>query len=648
MTQLEEKLQHAILQLSDATEFTKIQHQNTVLEIAGQLLQQENGIEKVYAFASQYDKAGLFEGTDWQSPEVLLPSLVQTTLESGNQPLIVLEVMSQLRLLAIANQELAKPGVPPEQARHFLTQVLALNLGIVFDLGNEVQRERLGSNKNLVTDLFSFHLDRIGIEDILGSLIDEIRRILSQRPILVDTVKSMVTQISIALSQGKGGPGEIGIGADRLVSALFGPTQGCQDDPGVDGYQVRLSSMDEGLLQQEAYGFARSMHDVGLVSDYHAVFLCWLIDNDKANIIPDALGLSSTGLDAFRSYQELIITLIKEAVFVQTAQCIYGLAMFIERGILYSPPIAPSLWQQMRLALSKQSKELLYIRFGDTLNPKAYLLSATISLLGQPLGIGQGNNPTCQSARAISMWSYSQPDYLLYLIAQVSCTDSIAMHFEGQKIISSQLPHGLISSSVLDTGAVSVLLVPHLDRIYNQMGRLCAHRGEDPHKWINPEFHGWWVGREFLIAVDITTGKLKEYEKFLKQFFNSYHPLYNGNQPIIHPQPAGLAITDSNSVFVGWHAITLIRVALDQEKTMRVYFYNPNNDSGQNWGNGVVVSTQGFGERFGEASLPFDQMLSRLYIFHDDNSYIEGIDAPNEEIDKVKQMAYESWAKEKI
>ncbi|GGO53750.1 hypothetical protein GCM10012287_41140 [Streptomyces daqingensis] len=47
---------------------------------------------------------------------------------------------------------------------------------------------------------------------------------------------------------------------------------------------------------------------------------------------------------------------------------------------------------------------------------------------------------------------------------------------------------------------------------------------------------------------------------------------------------------------------------------MRVYVFNPNNDSGQDWGDGVVVSTAGNGERFGEASLPFDQFASRLHV----------------------------------
>ena len=177
------------------------------------------------------------------------------------------------------------------------------------------------------------------------------------------------------------------------------------------------------------------------------------------------------------------------------------------------------------------------------------------------------------------------------------------------------------------------------------MGRLCAPRGEDPHRWINPEFHGWWVGRGFRIAVDVASGGLKDYDDFVRAFYAAYHPFHNGNQPVIHPQPAGVAVTDSAARFIGWHAITLIRVALDQDDVMRVYFFNPNNDSGQDWGNGVVVATQGHGERFGEASLPFAQLASRLYIFHDDAvEAAQGSPVPDSDVASVRELALASWA----
>ncbi|PLX50309.1 MAG: hypothetical protein C0613_04490 [Desulfobulbaceae bacterium] len=404
--------------------------------------------------------------------------------------------------------------------------------------------------------------------------------------------------------------------------------------------------MDFAGLQQESYGMARAMHDVGLVSDYHAVLLRWLLDNNYEQLVPDVLGVSNTGRDALQSYQELVHRLISEAICPQTAQTIYGLTMLLERGVLYAAPIAPGLWRQVNLQLSSQAGAILS---PSGLEPRVKLLAGVISLLGQPLGVGQGNNPTCQSARAISMWAYNDPDYLLHLIAQAARYDSILMHFEGHSLDSAELPPGLAKSFPLDTDPVSMLLVPHLDRIYNEMGRLCAGRDGDPHRWINPELHGWWVGRQFIIAVDVATGNLKEYDDFLHQFYRSYHPLFNDNQPVIHPQPAGIAVTDSAGNFVGWHAVTLIRVALDQENIMRVYFYNPNNDSGQNWGHGVVVSTQGYGERFGEASLPFDQFASRLYIFHDDPVEINTPSTiPAETIQSVKDMAMMSWARERI
>ncbi|WP_036232651.1 hypothetical protein [Marinobacterium litorale] len=643
---LDEKLEHALTRLAQSRPFAKATHQGPLLELAARMMSKPGGIERLYQLAPKMDDAGLFLGTDWDHPSMLLPNLVRHTLEVGDKTTIVLDCLSQLRLLAVVNDAHHHQGTTAEQARHFLTQVLALNLNQLIGGGDEALRVRLGALGEAVGEHFRFILEQIGFDQILGNLVDEIWRILAQRPIQVAHVKAMVTQIAIALNQGISDSGENRLGAERLISALFGPTQGCLDDPGIDAYVARLETMDHQGLQQEAYGFARAMHDVGLVSDYHVIYLRWLITQGHTQLIPDALGLSSTGLDALRSFQDLVHRLILDAIHPQTAQCVYGLALLLERGILYSQPIAPGLWRQIGLQLSERTEGIIGQVFGDQLPARVHLLAGVISLLGQPLGVGQGNNPTCQSVRAISMWSYNDPDYLLHLIAQAARFDSIQMHFEGQTLNSIELMTGL-ELPPLDTDPVSLILVPALDLIYKEMGRLCAERGEDPHRWINPEFHGWWVGREFKIAVDVATGKVKDYETFIGQFYASYHPLYNGNQPLIHPQPAGVAITDSGARFVGWHAITLIRIALDQEGVMRVYFFNPNNDSGQNWGNGVIVSTQGHGERFGEASLPFPQLLSRLYVFHDDPGgpmvRTEAV-VPTEELEATRRMALESWA----
>jgi len=283
--------------------------------------------------------------------------------------------------------------------------------------------------------------------------------------------------------------------------------------------------------------------------------------------------------------------------------------------------------------------------FGTARSPECFLLADVINVLGRPLGVGQGNYPTCQSTRAISMWAYNEPEVLLRMVAWAARDDEVVMRFEGENVSSRVLGAGLATEPPVDVDAVSLVTVPHLDRIYYEMGRRSAGRGEDPHKWVNAEFHGDHVGHGFRIAVDVYTGGLKDFEGFVRDFYASYHPYYNGNLPVISPQPAGIAVTDSASRFLGWHAITIQRLALDPAKRMRVYFINPNNDKGQDWGQGIVTSTQGNGELFGEASLPVAEFASRLYVFHFDPLEKGAPEAvPEADVGPVVRLARGSWA----
>lgn len=645
-TALDAKLDHAIERLAQARPFAKPAAIGPVLSLARRRLLQPDGVDALYARAAGLDQAGIFAGTDWDNPQALSASFVGAALAQGSAQQLTLECISALRMLAIANGAMPHPVVSAEHARHFLTQVLAHNVRRVFaQAPDEAERQGDAARAELIHRLFGFLVAHVGHADILASVCEEIWRVLGQRPIQVQHARAMIAQIAVTLTREDVAAGGVRLGADRLINALFGPTELSRDDPGLPSYRERLAALDRPGLQREAAGFARAMHDVGLVSDYHADFLRWLLEQQLTDLLPDALGLSSTGIDSLRCYSDLVHALIAEAVTVATAQAVYALAMLLERGTLYTPAIAPGLWRQIGLELSAQAEATLAATFGTAVPARVHLLAGVISVLGQPLGVAQGNNPTCQSARAISLWAINDPDYLLYLIAQAAKFDRLRMEFEGQPLESDQLPQGLAQSVPADNDPVSTLLVPHLDRIYNEMGRLCAERPQDPHAWVNPEFHGWWVGRQFAIAVDVETGQLADYETFLRHFFASYHPLFNGNQPVIHPQPAGLAVTDSNGRFVGWHAISLLRVALDHEGTMRGYFYNPNNDSGQDWGQGVVVSTQGHGEWPGEASLPFWQLASRVYIFHDEpyaQPDLAGV--PQKKVDDARRMALESWA----
>jgi hypothetical protein len=644
------RMDQALQVLADTPALSKTLKIRRVLDTARRILMQPGGCEALEQRAQQMDESGVFLGTDWGNPDILVASLTQHAFQTRDPDVLVLEAMSELRLLAVARGDYVPASISSVQAHHFLTQVLALNLELMFQGVSEAQRTAQGRAAVIPDHLLRHLADRIGYEHIIDSLIEEIWRVLKQRPIQVDTVKQMVTQIAVCQANPDIEFRSSGQGADRLVSALFGPTEASREDPGLGIYLERLERMDQGTLQSEATGMSRAMHDTGLVSSYHVVLLRHLCADDAlAHLIHDALGLSSTGRECLMCYRPLVLALIDQAIHAETAQALYGLTLLLERGILYQSPVAPALWRQLALNLNPVAQDRLKLAYGETQPPHVRLLEGVLCMLGLPLGVGQGNNPTCQSARALSMWAYNDPDYLLQMVVWAARDDEIVMHFEGQPISSRDSQAGLASGLVLDLDPVSLLVVPHLDRIYAEMGRRCVGRDEDPHRWINPEFHGWWTGRGFRIAVDIASGQLQNFDDFLRYFYASYHPYFNDNQPVIHPQPAGIAVTDTAGRFIGWHAITIQRVGLDPEQVMRVYFYNPNNDSGQDWGHGVVVSTAGNGERFGEASLPFEQFASRLYIFHYDP-----LEPGNPEtveqtlLNDITGMAHQSWAAARI
>ncbi|MFO7551170.1 MAG: hypothetical protein R6W80_07165 [Haliea sp.] len=618
-----------------------------VLEAARALMLEAEGLEAIYQRVPALEAAGVFRGSDWDYPQTLAPSLAARTVRQGEPVATLIESLSQIRLLAVARGDYQHPSTSPEHAHHFLAQVMAMNLDLVVSDLHDADRLRPEGLGYAVRNLYDYLLQHLGYENLLQQLVAEVWRVLAQRPIQVAGVKHMVTQIAVCLHSATAVAGDAGDDAQQLVSALFSPTQASRDDPGIDVYAERLAAMDDATLLQEAIAFAQAMHKTGLVSPYMPGFIRYLRTRWNA-LIPTVLGLSQTGADAFHCYSALVHKLIDEALFVETSQAAYGLAMMLERGILYSPPVAPSLWRQLGLSLCEAASEKIATVFGSGRSPECFLLADVLNLLGLPLGVGQGNYPTCQSTRALSMWAYSEPAELLRIVAWAARDDEVVIRFEGDSISSRELGAGLATEPPVEVDAVSLITVPHLDRIYFEMGRRSAGRGEDPHKWVNAEFHGDQVGLGFRIAVDVFTGGLKDFEGFMRDFYAAYHPFYNGGIPVINPQPAGIAVTDSASRFLGWHAITIQRLAIDPSQVVRVYFFNPNNDGGQDWGQGILTSTQGHGERYGEASLPVAEFASRLYVFHYDPLEIgDPTTVPVAEVHRAMCLAKDSWASER-
>ncbi|MFN2360003.1 MAG: hypothetical protein ABR522_02835 [Marinobacter sp.] len=616
----------------------------SLLERARLLMTLPGGFDVLYRRVRALESAGIFGTSDWASPATLQPALAKHSLREAGPVTTVVEAISEIRLLAVIRGDYFHRGISSEQARHFLTQVMALNLDLLSGTLTEADRERPKQLGMIVEGLYQYLISHLGYESLLDSLVAEVWRLLDQGPVDVDSICDMIGQIAKCLYD----PELETTGtanATRLVRALFAPTPGSREDPGLDIYELRLTRMDDVSLSAEATEFARNMHDTGLASPYHAAFLRFLRSSDQDDLIPTALGLTMTGLDDLYCYNQLIHALIDEAIFPDTCQAIYGLTMMLERGSLFTPAVAQALWRQIKLRLSPETGQALTETFGNAVPPRVFLLAGVLNLLGQPLGVGQGNNPSCQSAIGLSMWATSEPDYLLQTLAWAARDNEVLSRFEGWEVSSRNLEPGLVKEAPVDVDPVSLILIPHLDRLYGEMWRRCEDRDDDAHRWINPEFYGWWVSHGFRVVADVHTGEVKDYEGFVRYFYASYHPFYNDNMPLIHPQPAGIVVTDSAARLVGRHAITIQRVALSPTNEMRVYFFNPNNDSGQDWGQGINCSTRGNGEIRGEASLPIAEFASRLYAFHYDTLELGDLTAiPEQEVARVMELGYGSWA----
>ena len=640
---LTEDFEATLERLETAPRFSKFNHQSQLLARARKLLSDPAGIAALYAHAGRFDAAGVFLGGDWYNPADLQPGLAGSTLRAGGAN-ATLECLSELRLLAIAQGECRSASMDAAGARSFLEQVLAANLDLLFPVATEETREADPAIGARVRTLFEFILERIGAATILNALVIEVERVLLQRPIMIQRAEALLRAADRATAELP----EDDAAATRArswIHALKGPSRlsraGSRDD-----YVAALAALDTNALAEEAQTFGDAMARTGLVSAQHADLLCHLVDR-APELVGPALALNAVGKVSLGAHQTLISELIKFAIRRETARSIYGLSKLLEQGMTFIRPVLPGLRRLMVLAINPEVAATLReaSEWTDPPDANVLLLAGTLSVLGQPRGVDQGLNPTCQSARAISLWAQNDVGYLLELIAYAARENDLVLQFEGLNIRASELTFGLATDLHTELDPVSLLLTPHLDRIYMEMSRHTIGRIGDGHRWVNPELHGWWVHRGFGELIDTASGTVTRCDEFIRDFHAAYHPLYNGGRDLVYAQPCGIATTNHQGALVGWHAISIQRVAFDPAGEWRVYFFNPNRDKEQNWGQGIVTSTHDHGELEGESSLPFEQFLARVYVFHyktretGDPSRI-----PADAVARVRRRIAESWA----
>ncbi|KKB39660.1 hypothetical protein [Bacillus thermotolerans] len=593
----EDSFERALNQLRRTPVFTKSLFQQAVFEEAANLLEERDGLQKLYQYAHLFDEAGVFIGKPWENVRKLNPVLVRGTLHAGGA-MAAAEAMSNLRMLAIAKGEYIHPEITANEAVEFLAKILALNLDLLLMKETEENRVKQLYKDKQASEILGFISEHCFSPLVFQSLYQEVNNLAVQRPIVTDKILKLIASAK-RLADGREEPSSL----MHYEQAVYSPSD---MSAAGDQYVTMLKASDDLLLIREAEQLRTSMEETGLVSSFHPVFLNY-INEEKPNLLPHLLAADETAKEHLHLHLSLISSLIS-SINIQTGRSIYGLMRLLQRKI-FTDEFVKEMQRLVNISLHRKVKNSLK-RVYERSEPevlRSHVISGMISVLGQPLGIGQGFNPTCQSTRALSYWSQTEPVLLLKMYNHFLENNEIILDFEGKALSSAALPHvPLDDKANIDT--VSLLLVPHLNSVYLEMLRLANKREQDPHKWVNPAFQikGIWTGFS-----DIYNDPI-----FAARFYRHYHPSHNPKVNEGLPQPAGITIYNQSGQILGAHAVLIQRVDHDSEGLTRVYFYNPNNDSLQIWGGSIKTSVAGNGEQEGEASLLFEDFLKFLYAFH--------------------------------
>ncbi|WP_291788483.1 hypothetical protein [Cecembia sp.] len=634
-------------EFSQATTLTKPEKARRLMGQIDLLIDNPEGLEFVYQHIAELTDAGIFEGSAWADPSKLVAGLVNGTLKSGH-PNSTIEILSELRLLAMAKDEIQNNRLGSGDAENYIQEVIVANLEFVFNEPLEETRLVMGEHElKKVHTLFKFISEKTALNNVKEKLVEELTLICEQRPVVTEKQRKIIALIKEKIDLDP--KNELDAKLLRFQRSIYRPTLRTLNKDFRE-YGLSLNKLTKSQLKEECKEMSRVMLSFGLVSQYHAVLVLFLTGQDHKELVPLCLGLSEAGTARWKEFQEFIANLILKTIHPYNAQCIYGLAKMLESGIFSREAVRSGLANMLAIKIHPEVEERILKSTRtphEKVNALQYLMGALFRVLGQPLGIGQGNNPTCQSARGISMWSQHAPAKLIHMVQTAATHNDLTFRFEAQEIKSSEVGLGLVQNLDHNLDAVSVTLVPMLDKIYNEMMLRASGRGEDPHKWVNPALYGQWIQIGFASAYDYLSNAIVDFDGFIRVFYAMAHPSYNGGHRLIYPNPVGIFITSAKGDMLGFHAVSLLRVDLDLKGIYRAYFLNPNNEGRQDWGQGIKPSVFGNGEVYGESSLPLYEFAARIYAFHYNNLEAAGKmkNVPAKEVKQIEKLAKESWGR---
>lgn len=638
------QFENALENLLDSKSYAIERYKPTLLSAIHRLTEASGGLQYLYKRIHALYEVDIFKDSTWDDPRSLVASLAGGTLKSGGES-ANFEILSELRMLAVAKERISDERITAAEARIFLQKVLVNNLEFLFPEGSEQDRKVPPELWDKIKKLFELLANEIPLEGIKENLLEEVEMISAQRPVVTDRVQQIIKFVKEELALDSANAVDQAL--QEYVDCLYQPTLYLREHPGIslEAYNEYLEHADREQLKSECLQMGQALSSTGLTSPWHSILLRKV--SDQPVRIHQALALNQSGKAELQEHKAFVTELIGKVVNSSTYRCIYGLGRLLERNLLSHQPVLSGLKRLLNLSIHPSVREEILrstlARKGDNPDPKVLLTADTLSVLGQPLGIGQGWNPTCQSARGISLWSRHAPGKLLNMLITAATENNLSMRFEGTDLNSSDLVEGLAKEFDYQLDTVSIVLVPHLDRLYNEMMRRCSLRPDDGHKWVNPAMYGQWIPNGFISAYDAATNSIKNYEQFVRTFYATHHPLYNGGHDLAYSNPVGIFITSSIGKLLGFHAVSILRVA-EHAGQMRVYFLNPNNEGRQSWGPGLEPTVAGHGERYGESSLPFYQFASRLYAFHYLKADLNSPESiPDDEMNRVVENARNSW-----
>jgi hypothetical protein len=574
----------------------KTYFREAALEEAALLLGEKKGLELLFGYASIFEPSGVFAGTAWEDLKGLNPGLTRGTLMAGGT-LAAAETLSNLRILGLAGGIYMSPEMTSNEAREYLENLLAHNIDLLAVKDTGSNQHSWNDKNDCAISLMRYLASHCFSPKIFELLERDISNLVAQRPIVVSEV---ISRVNSACNLA-GGNVKCYPTLHTCQQALFSPSELAQRQ---GDYLQEIKKAGDLSLLTEASQLRDSMLATGLVSLHHAIFLRY-IAKEKPYLLEAFFGKTKAARAALRRNFSLICKIIEQIGMEETSQCIFGLYQMFDRQV-FTVEVVRELEEifsdQLAICspLTKSGK--------NSRNIKKEILAGLISILGQPLGAAQGFNPTCQSTRLLSYLAQKYPEKLIRLARKLLSSGEIAFVYEGKSISSSNLEHSELKD-VAHIDSLSVWMLPHLDAIYGEMLKRATGRGFDPHRWVNSHFY-----IEGVLPGFAERGKDNEQE-FVDLFHQYYFPS-SGCIKTHLPQPAGIMAYDRNGRQLGPHAILIQRVEDNQNGEVRVYFYNPNNDSLQHWYNGIMTSVKDHGERHGEASLRFDDFINCLYAFH--------------------------------